>query len=67
MKTITQQFLDKVESAIETLDMDPTCFGRDAMNDPNFVFDLRKGRAASSKTMDRVIAWIKANTPEKRT
>ena len=65
MQTITQQFLDQVEAFIEASKMDPTSFGRDAMKDPRFVFDLRKGRAASSKTMDRVLAWMEANAPAK--
>lgn len=64
MQTITQQFQDQVEAYLQASSMDPTTFGRSAMNDPRFVFDLRNGRSASSKTMDRVIEWITANPPD---
>lgn len=36
----------------------PTRFGRDAVNDPRFVLDLRKGREVGQKTASRVHAWL---------
>jgi hypothetical protein len=36
----------------------PTRFGRDAVNDPRFVLDLRNGRQITKKTASRVHAWL---------
>jgi 2,4-dienoyl-CoA reductase-like NADH-dependent reductase (Old Yellow Enzyme family) len=36
----------------------PTRFGREAVNDPRFVFDLRKGRELREKTVNRVVGWL---------
>jgi len=36
----------------------PTRFGRDALNDPRFVLDLRMGREVGEKTASRVHAWL---------
>jgi len=36
----------------------PTRLGREALNDPRFVFDLREGRQVGKKTADRVSAWL---------
>jgi len=64
MSTITEQFRDQVEAYLATSGMDATSFGRAALNDPRFVFDLRKGRAPSIKTVDRVIEWMRENAGE---
>jgi hypothetical protein len=37
-----------------------TRFGRDAVGDPRFVLDLRKGRELREKTHARVMAWLDA-------
>ena len=36
----------------------PTRFGRDAVNDPRFVFDIRNGRECGGKVRSRVYAFI---------
>jgi len=64
MKTLTEQFMERVENYLTQSGMDATSFGRDAMNDSNFVFSLRKGRSPSSRTMDRVLAWMRNNPVE---
>ena len=33
-------------------------FGRDAMGDPRFVFDLRKGREPRERTVRRIKAYL---------
>jgi hypothetical protein len=38
----------------------PTRFGRDALGDPRFVFDLRRGRELREKTAARLTAWLDA-------
>lgn len=36
--------LDEIEAFLRESEVTPTAFGRDAMGDPRFVFDLRAGR-----------------------
>jgi hypothetical protein len=36
----------------------PTRFGRDAVNDPRFVLDLRNGREVRQETAFRIHAWL---------
>lgn len=38
----------------------PTRFGRDAVGDPRFVFDLRNGREPRPQTVERVRAYLEA-------
>jgi hypothetical protein len=33
-------------------------FGREAMGDPRFVFDLRRGREPRARTVERVRAFL---------
>lgn len=35
-------------------------FGREAMKDPRFVFDLRNGREPRARTVERVLAYLEA-------
>jgi len=35
-------------------------FGREAMKDPRFVFDLRRGREPRQRTIERVRAFLEA-------
>lgn len=39
-------------------DMPPTRFGREAVNDPRFVFDIRNGRECGGKVRSRVYSDI---------
>lgn len=36
----------------------PTRFGREVVNDPRFVFDLRMGREVGERLAGRVHAWL---------
>ena len=40
--------------------MPATRFGREAVKDPRFVFDLRRGREPRSGTIRRVRAFLEA-------
>lgn len=62
--TITKQFRTEIEDFLSTSGMDPTGFGRSAMNDPNFVFDLRDNRSPTAATMDKVRHWISTYNSE---
>jgi hypothetical protein len=53
--------LPQVERFIRQSGMPPSRFGREAVNDPRFVHDLRLGREPRPKTAARVAAWLAAH------
>ncbi len=54
MSKSVEQFLNEINGFLEKSGIDATSFGKQALGDPGFVFDLRKGRAPSARTMDKV-------------
>ena len=52
--------LREVEKFLRQGDIPPTRFGRDAVGDPRFVFDLRNGRDPRPRTIARVLAYLEA-------
>ena len=52
--------LREVEKFLRRSDIAPTRFGKDAVGDPRFVFDLRKGRDPRPRTIQRVLAFLDA-------
>jgi sulfate adenylyltransferase subunit 2 len=58
MDTIAQAFLAEIEKYLATTRIEPSAFGKQALGDPNFVFDLRKGRSPSTRTIDKVRAHM---------
>ena len=52
--------LREVEKFIRRSDIAPTRFGREAVGDPRFVFDLRRGRDPRPRTIARVRAFLEA-------
>ncbi len=54
------QFLLTIERALAASGMSPSAFGKAALGEPNFVFDLRNGRSCTAKTMDRVLDFVSA-------
>ena len=50
--------LPRIEAHLKSGRIPPTRFGRDAVGDPNFVFDLRDGRDPRARTVVRVIAYL---------
>lgn len=48
----------EVEDYLDRYGMKPTAFGKAAVGDPNFVFDLRAGREPRTGTVDRVRAFM---------
>jgi sulfate adenylyltransferase subunit 2 len=61
-QTLAEKFLEEIEGFLSMTGMDPTSFGRAAINDPNFVFRLRAGRSPRTRTIDSVRAFIDAET-----
>ncbi len=60
-----ERFCQEIEAYLRKSGMTATVFGRLAMSDPNFVFELRGGRVPSVETLDRVTAWISEHPPSK--
>ena len=52
--------LRDVEKFLKNSDMPATRFGREAVRDPRFVFDLRRGREPGPRTIERVRAFLEA-------
>ncbi len=52
--------LREIEKFLNRKDIAPTRFGRDAVGDPRFVFDLRQGREPRPETARRVRAFLEA-------
>ena len=50
--------LREVEKFLRRSDVPPTRFGREAVGDPRFVFDLRRGRDPRPGTIARVLAYL---------
>ncbi|HWJ70364.1 MAG TPA: hypothetical protein VNS79_09985 [Sphingobium sp.] len=46
--------LSSIETFLRRTGMAPTRFGRDAVRDPRFVFDLRNGREPGARTRRRI-------------
>lgn len=57
--SLTDQFLAEVEAFLAATGMDATRLGRESLNDPKFVHQIREGRAASTKTVDRVRTFMR--------
>lgn len=58
MRTISEQFLARVEGFLDATGFKPSEFGRQAVGDPNFILNLRRGRSPTLATADRVLAFI---------
>lgn len=56
----TSSLLQTIETFLTKHGLQPTTFGREALNDPSFVFDLRNGRDLRRSTEDRVRIFIKS-------
>ena len=56
--TPQSQMLSTIERFLAETRMSATAFGRLALRDPRFVFDLRKGRDCLSQTQSRALAFI---------
>lgn len=48
----------RIEKHLRETGTHPTRFGRDAVRDPRFVFDLRRGREPQDRTLRRVNHYL---------
>ena len=53
--------LREVEKYLLTSNTPAARFGREAMGDPRFVFDLRNGREPRPDTVRRVLAFLETS------
>jgi len=52
--------LQRIEDYLRASRISPARFGREAVGDPRFVFDLHNGRAPREATIARVNAYLDA-------
>jgi hypothetical protein len=58
MESSTAAFLSEIEAFLARECAAPSTFGRAAVGDPNFVRELRDGRAPSLRLVDRARAYM---------
>ena len=61
MGTFIVHILRDVEQFLKNSSMPAAKFGREAVKDPRFVFDLRKGREPRPRTIERIRAFLEAS------
>ncbi|HYE52107.1 MAG TPA: hypothetical protein VEB20_21100 [Azospirillaceae bacterium] len=59
----TDPILQPIEQYLARSGLSASAFGRLAVGDPRFVFDLREGRECRRATRDRVRAWLRRFPP----
>ena len=52
--------LGEIERYLRKTGKKPTRFGREAANDPQLVFDIRRGRAIGTRLTARIEAFLEA-------
>lgn len=63
--SLHDEFLAEVETFLTLTGMKPSRFGAAVVNNPNFVFGLRKGSPSpTAKTIDRVREFIRDYRPD---
>lgn len=58
--------LRRIERHLRESGTPPTKFGREAVHDPRFVFDLRRGREPGPEVTRRVAAYLERQQGEAR-
>jgi len=58
MATFSEHFRGRVEAFLTAHRFKPTEFGRQAVGDPSFVLNLRRGRSPTLATADKVVAFM---------
>ncbi|HEU0117508.1 MAG TPA: AMP nucleosidase [Alphaproteobacteria bacterium] len=62
MSKTADVLIDRIDRFLAQSGMSPTVFGRKALNDPNFVFDLRAGkRSPSIRTVEKIDSFIESH------
>ena len=61
MDNPSETLLTEIESFLDRTGTPPSVFGRNAISDPNFVWNLRAGREPRFSTVKRVMKFIESN------
>ncbi|HEV2817095.1 MAG TPA: hypothetical protein VGW40_07740 [Allosphingosinicella sp.] len=48
----------RIEHYLRRTQTSPTRFGRDVVNDPNLIFELRSGRRLGKRISKKIRAWL---------
>ena len=56
--------LHRIEQHMRARRMTPTRFGREAIGDPNLIFQLKDGRELRAATVQRIIDYLNDNECE---
>lgn len=64
--TTIRSFLSEIERFLAESGMSATAFGRAALKDPNFVFDLREGRIPNLAIVERVQTFMRDERVDQR-
>jgi hypothetical protein len=66
MRTMSSKYQDSYEAFVARCerfvarhDLAPSRFGRDAVNDPRFITDMRRGKVPRPATMDKVEEYMR--------
>jgi hypothetical protein len=62
MTSLADSFIAEIETFLDKTKMSPSAFGKAAVNDPNFVSDVREGRAPSLRLADRVREFMRTES-----
>ena len=57
--------LTHVEKHLREQGISPARFGRAAVSDPSFVFELRRGRDPRPRTVTKVLAYIETHRADR--
>jgi len=48
----------RIELYLKRTQTSPTRFGREVLNDPNFISELRRGRRLGAEITEKICAWL---------
>ena len=57
-RTISEQFLARIEAFLARTGTKPSEFGRMALGDGAFVLNLRRGRSPTLATADKILSYM---------
>ena len=56
----SKDFEERIDRFLGASGMSATKLGKEAVNDPNFVFQVREGRRPNLESVNKVLAFIEA-------
>ena len=58
--------IEQIDAYLRVTKMSASRLGRDALGDPQFVFQLREGREPRSRTVNRMMDYLQQHEPRER-